>query len=225
MTGPSDVLTTSDASHVPRLARVAPLSLVALVMAIIPLCPPLNLIAVVLGCVALRQVSRSGGALRGRGASFAAIVIGLAVGAASWWAWADTATWMERAFRREAATVTDGFFKEVLEPGVKQADIAKFWPDGRVPDAASIDQFALALQAAGPVTSIQVVGPQAVGGMSGDLSSAVQLDTPAGLLNGGVSMQIVIGGSGVPGLRATLTSVSVHLPDGDIKLEPGEGGS
>ncbi len=52
------------------------LAVAGLVLAVIPLCPPANLLAVVLGMLALRRITASSGRLRGAGLARAAIFAG-----------------------------------------------------------------------------------------------------------------------------------------------------
>lgn len=62
------------AAPAPRSA----LALAALILALIPCCPPVGLIGAFLGIVALRRIRRSGNALRGERIALAAILIGCA---------------------------------------------------------------------------------------------------------------------------------------------------
>ena len=55
------------------------LAVTGLVLAVIPLCPPANLLAVVLGMLALRRIMASSGRLRGAGLARAAIFAGAAL--------------------------------------------------------------------------------------------------------------------------------------------------
>ena len=60
----------------PRSPRISALAVTGLVLAVIPLCPPANLLAVVLGMLALRRIMASSGRLRGVGLARAAIFAG-----------------------------------------------------------------------------------------------------------------------------------------------------
>lgn len=57
-------------------SRLSALAVVALVLALIPMCPPVNLLAVALGMLAYRRIVMAGGRLRGQGLARAAIVSG-----------------------------------------------------------------------------------------------------------------------------------------------------
>ena len=59
-----------------RKPRISALAITGLVLAVIPLCPPANLLAVVLGMLALRRIRISSGRLRGAGLARAAIFAG-----------------------------------------------------------------------------------------------------------------------------------------------------
>ena len=59
-----------------RSPRLSALAVTGLVLAVIPLCPPANLLAVVLGMLALRRIAASSGRLRGAGLARAAIFAG-----------------------------------------------------------------------------------------------------------------------------------------------------
>ena len=205
-----------------QLPRVAPLAIVALLLAVIPLCPPLNVLSVLLGMIALRQMARAriaGRHLRGRGAAIAAILLGLIVGAGSWWAWGDTARWLDGNIRAEVVHVSDVFFNEIgKEEAASSTSLMALWAAGTAPDPEAIATFGTALHAAGPVTGVQVEPPKPVQGLSSDMQAWVLLETPSGTLNGGVVMSVEFIGSGLPSLVVRLKSVRVHLPEGDIAL-------
>jgi len=203
-----------------HLPRVAPLAIAALLVSLIPLCPPLNMVGVVLGLFALRQVSRAGGSLRGRGAANTAILVGLVVGAASWWAWSDTLRWMDQAIGAQTAVVSDAFFTEIVKPDAASSTIlSDLWSGGTPPDAEALSAFGAALRSAGPVVRVQVEPPQSVQGLSGDMQAWVLLETPSNPdpLIGGVVVSVTL----IPHLDVRLKSVTVHLTkEHSITLPP-----
>ena len=207
-----------------QLPRVAPLAIVALLVALIPLCPPLNVLGVLLGMMAMRQIARAraaGGHLRGRGTAIAAIMLGLIVGAGSWWAWGDTARWMDREIRAEVMHVSDVFFNEIVkQDAASSTSLKALWAVDGAPDAEAIATFGAALQNAGPVIGVQVEPPTPVQGLSSDMQAWVLLKIPStgDQLLGGVVMSVEFIGAGLPTLIVRLKSVGVHLPGGDITL-------
>ncbi|MCZ6835368.1 MAG: DUF4190 domain-containing protein [Planctomycetota bacterium] len=60
-------------------SKISALAIVAMVLAVIPCCPPVNLLAVGLGMLAYRRIGRSGGRLRGANVARAAIFAGFAL--------------------------------------------------------------------------------------------------------------------------------------------------
>ena len=63
----------TDTTIQPSASPISVLAVVALVLAVIPLCVPINLLGFVLGMVAIRRIERSDGGLRGRPAAMVAI--------------------------------------------------------------------------------------------------------------------------------------------------------
>ncbi len=65
-------------------ARLSVLAVLSLAMAIVPLCPPANLLAAGLGMLAYRRIAASGGRLRGQNVARAAIIAGLVLAVMSY---------------------------------------------------------------------------------------------------------------------------------------------
>lgn len=201
----------------PPLSRLA---VVSAVLAMIPLCLPLNLIGSVLGVIAKRQIATSGGRLGGGKAAMLAIWGGLLMTLVGWWAWGAAGDWADQAMKQSVSETATNFLTDVAE-GNTAASLRHWSADSTPPTTDQLDQFAKAFAALGDVQGVGIKSMQPI-----ESDNPLQPRWSAWLVvtagekqwDGSAVVDIVAGG-GMFELRATLIQIVVKGPDGEITLE------
>ena len=209
----------------PAPHKTSAMAVIALVLAVLPMCVPLNLTGSVLGMVALARVKAAGGQLRGRRAARVAIWGGIIASVAGWWAWTNLAEWGEQAIHQTAAETTRDFLKDAAE-GRPQAALARWSPSSPPPPRPSegdVVAFGASIATLGEVKSVGIVSMQPMPGTGiwQPLWSA-WLDVVIGDAHYDGSAQYELqpaAGSIYP--RAVLRQVLIDGPEGDVSLPPG----
>ena len=203
--------------------RLSPLAVIALVVALIPLCPPLNFLGAALAVVAVRRIDRSAGQVTGRKAAKAAMFFGLLMGIAGWWFWSGVATWLETQMQTRTNEVARGFFEDVSTDdmdGMQQwwASDSPELEDSTTPTVEQLTRFAEAMHATGELKHVQVRDVKTVGGFNGAIEAWVVLTLGDRQVNGGIRLHVVLEGITVPVLKAQLISCRLDLPSGEQRL-------
>jgi hypothetical protein len=139
--------------------QTSAMAIIAVVLALLPLCVPLNLIGTVLGFMANRRITAAGGRLRGRGAARAALWGGLIMTVLGWWVWSEIGQWTQRAIEQSASETTTAFLQEVSD-GRSHAAFARWSPNAQPPTDAQVDALAKAVARLGTVKSVGIVSMQ-----------------------------------------------------------------
>ncbi len=150
------------APHLPG-HKTSVMAVIALVLAVLPMCVPLNLIGTVLGMVAIGRVKAAGGQLRGRTAARVAIWGGVIMSVAGWWAWSAVAQWGERAVQQTAVEATTHFLQDAAG-GRPQDALAHWSPSAPRPNEAEVTSFGTFIAAIGKVKRVGIVSMQPVPG-------------------------------------------------------------
>lgn len=156
MTDPESTLDPLPASTPQQTSALA---IIAVVLAVLPLCVPLNLLGTMLGVLASRRIKAAGGQLRGRGAARAAIWGGLIMTVIGWWVWSEVGQWTQRVIEQSAGETTTAFLQDISE-GRSQAAFAHWSPNADTPTDAHVDAFTKAVVRLGPVKSVGIVSMQ-----------------------------------------------------------------
>ena len=216
----SEDYSTSDAPQpAAGSTKTSALAVIALVLAVLPLCVPLNLVGSFLGVVALRRVNAAAGLLRGRRAAHVAIWGGLIMTVAGWWAWTAVAEWGDRVIHQSAAETSTAFLRDAAE-GRPQDALGHWSPNPPRPSEADVEAFGTSVAAIGTVQSVGIVSMQPLpgGSMVQPIWSAwlvITMDT--GRYDGSAQFELLPGaGSLTP--RAVLRAVLIDGPGGDVSL-------
>jgi hypothetical protein len=192
-------------------------AIVALVVALIPLCPPVNFFGAALGVLTMRRIDRSDGKLRGRGLAKSAAIIGLLTGGLSWWGWSTAATWMNDQILAKSTTAVNGFFEAVQ---AEDADRALQWwaigPDR--PTTAQIHALAEALESAGGLQMVQLSQVRPVEAFTSDVEVWLLCTIGEHRLSSGARLQVELTGVGLPQVQVRFQRLRVDLPDGELRL-------
>jgi len=192
-------------------------AIVALVVALIPLCPPLNFFGAALGVLTMRRIDRSNGMLRGRGLAKSAAIIGLLTGGLSWWGWSTVATWMNDQILAESTTAVNGFFDAVQ---AEDADRALQWwaigPDR--PTTAQIHALGEALESAGGLQKLQLSQVRPVEAFTSEVEVWLLCTIGEQRLSSGARLQVELTGMGMPQVQVRLKRLRVDLPSGELRL-------
>jgi len=97
----------------PVRPRMSALAIVAVVIAFIPFCPPVNALGAVLGVIAWRRIREAKGQLGGRRASLAAIFGGLFMSIVTLVGFQQLAEMMETQQQQDMGVALDGFMNAV----------------------------------------------------------------------------------------------------------------
>ncbi|MBT5657678.1 MAG: DUF4190 domain-containing protein [Phycisphaerae bacterium] len=155
----TDAGNTPDSPAPATQSQTSAMAIIAIVLALLPLCVPLNLIGTVLGFVAKRRIVAAGGRLRGHGAARAAIWGGLIMTVLGWWVWSEIGQWTQRAIEETAGETTTAFLQEVAD-GRSQAAFARWSSNADMPSDTHVDSFARAVAQLGTVQSVGIVSMQ-----------------------------------------------------------------
>ena len=147
-----------DDSSVPEPSgprRLSPLAVVAVVLAAIPMCVPVNLLGFVFGVLALRRIRLSAGMWRGVGVARTAVVLGMVTTLGGSWGWMALQEWQESVTTEAAARAANGF---VLAPAANDPSAALEWwsPQAGPPSVEALTTFGKALAAGGAVSHVTV---------------------------------------------------------------------
>ncbi len=207
---------------IPASRKTSAMAVIALVLAVLPMCVPLNLIGTVLGLAAIRRVNASGGQLRGRTAARVAMWGGVIMSVAGWWAWATVAEWGERAIHDTASASTVDFLREAAE-GRPQEALARWSPTAPRPSEAEVRSFGTSIAAIGDVKRVGIVSMQPVPGSNmwqPSWSAWLVVVLGDGQYDGSAQYDLQpAAGSIHP--RAVLRSIVIDGPDGDVSLPAG----
>ncbi|MBT7351758.1 MAG: DUF4190 domain-containing protein [Phycisphaerae bacterium] len=157
----TDAGNTPDSPAPATQSQTSAMAIIAIVLALLPLCVPLNLIGTVLGFVAKRRIVAAGGRLRGHGAARAAIWGGLIMTVLGWWVWSEIGQWTQRAIEETAGETTTAFLQEVAD-GRSQAAFARWSSNADMPSDTHVDSFARAVAQLGTVQSVGIVSMQPI---------------------------------------------------------------
>lgn len=164
MTDPS---TTPEQQPVPVIRpRFSVLAVIAVVLAFLPLCPPVNALGSVLGIIAWRRIRESGGRLGGRRTSLVALFGGLAMSVVTLLGFQQLAASMEAQQKQDMGVALDGFLHAVQDQSYDEA--LQWWSlrSTTVPRDA-LESFAAELeQFNGTFESVRIGSMQTVPGES-----------------------------------------------------------
>jgi len=199
---------------------MSPLAVVAVVLALIPLCVPINLAGVVLGMVARRRIAASGGTLRGHRTASTAIWGGIAMTVIGWWAWWQVTDWAEQLVRQSVSDTASAWVMAVQD-GDTAAALALWAPSC---DHPSEDGLARLKQALDGVGHIDAVGIRSMQPMSGGdalqptWSAWLILNVGDRTLDGSGQFDVIPTQQGGALAAARIRRFTVSTPDGEIRL-------
>ena len=204
----------------PARGRLSPLAVVAVVLAAVPMCVPVNLLGFIFGVVALRRIRLAAGTMRGAGAARAAMVLGVVTTLGGSWGWMTLQEWQESMTMEVAATTANGF---VLAAAGHDSSKALTWwsPQTDLPSLEDISAFGKTLTAAGAVSHVIVnaVTPA----MDGDFfRPTMSLWLTIACSNGhswrGSARLDLLAQSGEFTPRGGLRWIEIELPEGTISV-------
>ena len=200
-------------------SKTSAMAVIALVLALLPMCVPLNLVGSFLGVIALRRVNAAGGLLRGRMAAHVAIWGGLILTVSGWWAWTALGQWGERAIQQTAAETTTAFLRDAAE-GRPQDALGHWSPSAPRPSEAEVEAFGQVVAAIGEVKSVGIVSMQPLPGgsmLQPTWSAWLVITIDTAQYDGSARFDLLPGvGSLSP--RAVLRQVLIDGPEGDVSL-------
>jgi hypothetical protein len=194
------------------------MAIIAVVLAFLPMCVPLNLVGCVLGALAKRRIAASGGALGGRGAATAAIWGGIIMTAAGWWAFVSLTDWAEGMVQRQASSAAAAFVHDVQQGDYEAA--AGWWsPSVETPNTAAMAHFAEAIAAFGEVDGVGVRVMQPLPGdtLTPVWSAGLVFNFGSGPVSGSARYDVLMGVSTVEEM-VLLRRIVIEGPEGDVVL-------
>ena len=114
----------------PSTQRTSALAVTALILAVIPCCPLVNLAGVTIGIVALKRIERSGGALGGQRLAKSAIAVGLALSVLLAGAWMMFTVQYQRHVDEQMQSISQGFVHEAIDGRASHA--RRYWTPERL---------------------------------------------------------------------------------------------
>jgi hypothetical protein len=138
-----------------RRRPLSGMAIIAVVLAFLPMCVPLNLLGTTLGFLAKRRIDLSGGAIGGRGAARAAIWGGVIMTVAGWWAWSSLTQWAEDMVRQQASETASAFMADI-QKGDFESAATRWSPEIETPDATAMKKFATAVAVLGTVEGVGI---------------------------------------------------------------------
>jgi hypothetical protein len=111
------------------LPKTSALAVTALILAVIPCCPLVNLAGVTIGITALKRIERSGGALGGKRIAKSAIAVGLALSVLLAAAWMMFTVQYQRHVDEEMQSISQGFVLAAIDGHARRA--RQFWTPER----------------------------------------------------------------------------------------------
>jgi hypothetical protein len=138
--------------------RLSVLAVVGFVLAVIPGCPPVNLVGAVLGLLAGRRIDASPHRLRGRGLARAAVFAGVCLGLLSTIGLVQLSNSYQQRNQRLMTQVTEQFLTAAMGSNAEQAleNWVGFGTDR--PDGHAVQEFgALLEQRYGPLERVQIL--------------------------------------------------------------------
>ncbi len=192
----------------PPVRRWSAGAIIAFVLAVIPLCPPINFLGAALGMIAMRRID-AGLPLRGRGLARSAAWLGLGVGLVSWWALGAASTWMTDKVNAQVHGQTVAFFDALRDGDLAAAQ--GFFVEADRPDAHDLQALRTALEHAGGLSRVQVHQSKQGDAFGNEMTAWLVLEVGDKQLNGGVRVRIDMAGMQVLQVKAALRHVWVGL--------------
>ena len=195
-------------------SRLSVGAIIGLVTALIPLCPPVNFVGVVVGLSAMRAIRRSQGRLRGHGLAKAAVICGLLMGSVSWYLWSEAADWLNDEIQTTSTATVNTFFNATMADD--QLTLANQWDLVWLPDMDKVAELRSALEHAGGFKTAHLRNLEPVSGVDRVMEAWLVVHTADAVYNGGVRLQVDLQGVGIPRVDVELQRLRLDLPSGEV---------
>ena len=213
MHDPSDINLPPTPQARPRFSALA---VIAVVLAFLPLCPPINALGALLGVIAWRRIRESEGRLGGRRTSLTALFGGIAMGVVTLIGFQQLAEGMERQQKQDMGVALDEFLHAMQDEAYDTALQAWSIQSTPVPRDELVSFAADLKQANGAFESIRIGSMQTVPGdsfLTPEVSAWIICRFESGERNGSARFLL----SPAPG-RWTLVPLLV-----EIRIDDGNG--
>jgi hypothetical protein len=197
---------------------ISSLAIIGLVVALIPMCLPLNLIGCLLGLLALLRISSSGGAMGGAGAAKVAMWGGAIMFALGYWGVTSLADWGQGQVREQGAHAATEFVRAVQDHEYEAA--RRWWSRSAEPVSDdALQAFAEALERVGRIEQVGIrsVQPVPAGMFQAAWSASMAFVGDDETHRGAGRFDVSAGAASLDDL-VRIRRMVISGPDGDITL-------
>jgi len=175
----------------PKLSKLA---VAALILALLPLCPPVNLLGAIMGLLAHRRILVAQGRLRGMGLARAAIVAGITLSLLA----SILLGRLLEAYRTQFEGEMVSTIEQVIEASIEDrpAEVSARWTaaGSPVPSLDEIERFGGELaRRYGRARRVSIVAFTQTGILAPEVQAAVIFHFDTAELNGSVELELVMG--------------------------------
>ena len=199
----------------------SPLAVIALVLALLPMCVPLTLLGMVLGMLAVRRIDAGGGQVRGRAAARGAIWVGLVMSVVGWWLWTQAVQWTDERMTSAMSESTATFLQDIQRG--EHAAAMRWWStDVPPPSQEEVAAFVTGLDRLGVVQQVGIASKQPVKGAdmwSTRFSAWLKIVIDGTAYDGSARFDVV---PIQTHFKTTIRQLKVTTPEGALMLWPGD---
>jgi len=197
---------------------ISTLAVISLVLALIPMCVPLNLLGCLVGLIARRRIVNAGGALGGAGAATAAVWGGVIMFTLGLWGCNALSDWAQTQVRDSGAHVATDFMRAVQDG---DHDAARRWWSASADPLSdeALDAFADAIAGVGEIQQVGVrsLQPVPAGLLTPQWSASLTFVGGDVTHRGAARFEMQVGATTVDDV-VRLRRVVFTGPDGDIVI-------